>query len=163
MRRGLIIVGAAGAVVALADQLSKALVVGRVAPGGAVDIVPMLSIVHVRNTGIAFGLFSGGGVWVVLGSLLVAFVLIASLAAVPPTGRLATIGIGMVMGGAAGNLTDRVRAGHVTDFVKLPHWPAFNVADMGIVCGVVLIALASMRAPDTQPGSNVRQEDAHAP
>jgi signal peptidase II len=147
VKRSVLTIAVAGVVVAVLDQASKSLVRSNLRIGEAHDLGPLLTIVHVRNSGIAFGLLSGLGMWVVLGSILVAIVLLMSLAAMPPPSKLASIGMGLVLGGAMGNLADRVRIGHVTDFIKVPHWPAFNVADSGIVVGVSLIALASLRAP----------------
>ena len=91
-----------------------------------------------RNTGVAFGFFSGGG----------ALVLVFTLAALAVAGRLLRsaarapwlwLPTGLLVGGALGNLIDRIANGAVTDFIKLPHWPAFNVADMAITFGVLAL------------------------
>lgn len=127
------------AVVTIAlDQLVKALVRGGIGLGGQVDLIPGVHLVHVRNSGVAFGFFAGGGVLLVLVAALALGALLAFF--VTHVGRpLAWLPTGLLIGGAAGNLIDRVRDGAVTDFVKLPHWPAFNVADMAITVGVLVL------------------------
>ena len=128
------------------DQAVKALVRSGIGPGDEVDVVPGLHLVHVRNSGVAFGFFSGGG-WLLV---LVGAVALAALLAFFATHvrrPLAWLPTGLLIGGAAGNLVDRLRDGAVTDFVKLPHWPAFNVADMAITVGVVVLVYVLEGAP----------------
>jgi signal peptidase II len=125
------------AVVAL-DQLTKALVRGGVRLGEEDSVLPGVTLVHVRNTGVAFGAFSGGGVIVVV---LVAAALTALIFYfVTHLDRpLVWLPTGLLLGGSLGNIIDRARDGAVTDFVKLPHWPAFNVADIAITFGVLAL------------------------
>jgi signal peptidase II len=128
------------------DQAAKALVRADIALGGRVDVIPGLHLIHVRNSGVAFGFFSGGG-WPLV---LVGVAALAALLAFFFTHvrrPLAWLPTGLLIGGAAGNLVDRLRDGAVTDFVKLPHWPAFNVADMAITIGVVLLVYVLEGAP----------------
>ncbi|MTD43323.1 signal peptidase II [Conexibacter sp. W3-3-2] len=136
------------------DQLTKVLVRRGVEQGSSDPIFPLLKLVHVENRGVAFGAFAGGGQTVViiviaiaLGGLLAYFATHAHQPGVwLPTGLL--------VGGAVGNIIDRVALGAVTDFLKLPSWPAFNVADMAITCGVIaLIAVVEMsdRRRDEEP------------
>jgi signal peptidase II len=126
-----------GAVVA-ADQLTKALVRAGVTPGDEDGILPGVELVHVRNEGVAFGLLSGGKTVVVV---VVALALLAlALYFVTHSARpLAWLPTGLLMGGALGNIVDRVRDGAVTDFIKLPAWPAFNLADISITAGVLAL------------------------
>ena len=130
--------GAVLLVVVLLDQVTKALVRGGIAVGEEDSVLPAVSLVHVRNTGVAFGAFAGGGIIVVvlvvaaLSALLFYFVTHAET-------RLVWLPTGMLLGGSLGNIIDRVRDGAVTDFVKLPAWPAFNVADMAITFGVLVL------------------------
>jgi signal peptidase II len=133
----------AGGVVAL-DQATKALVRSGIEPGDEDPILPAVKLVHVRNEGVAFGAFSDGGVLVVA---LVAFALAALLAyfAFHATKPLMWLPTGLLLGGAVGNIIDRVRIDAVTDFVKLPAWPAFNVADVAITFGVVALLWALER------------------
>src|SRR4051794_5640245 len=124
-------------VVAL-DQLTKALVRNGIEVGEEDSVLPAISLVHVRNSGVAFGAFSGGGLIVVA---LVAAALSALLYyfATHLDKRLVWLPTGMLLGGSIGNIIDRVRDGAVTDFVKLPAWPAFNVADVSITFGVLVL------------------------
>ena len=102
------------------------------------SILPAVTLVHVRNTGVAFGAFSGGGIIVVV---LVALALSALLYyfVTHIDKPLIWLPTGMLLGGSIGNIIDRVRDGAVTDFVKLPAWPAFNVADISITFGVLVL------------------------
>ena len=131
-------VGLVLTLVVLIDQVTKALVRHGVDIGEEDSILPAVSLVHVRNTGVAFGAFSGGGIIVVvlvvgaLSALLYYFVTHIDK-------PLIWLPTGMLLGGSIGNIIDRVRDGAVTDFVKLPAWPAFNVADMSITFGVLVL------------------------
>jgi signal peptidase II len=120
------------------DQAVKALVRSSIDRTDEIDLILGIKLVNVRNRGIAFGMFSGGGV------LLVIFA-VAALAAllvffVRHRDRpLVWLPTGLLIGGAAGNLIDRMREGAVTDFIDLPLWPAFNVADVAITFGVLTL------------------------
>jgi signal peptidase II len=127
------------AVVLVADQVSKAIVRGSISPGEHVDVLPFLDLVHVRNDGIAFGALGGSAVVLVL--VLAALVGIVASFSMHATRRLAWLTTGLLLGGALGNVIDRLREGVVTDFLKLPHWPAFNVADVAITLGVLSLVL----------------------
>jgi signal peptidase II len=131
-------VGLVLALVVALDQVTKALVRNGIDVGEEDSILPAISVVHVRNTGVAFGAFSGGGIVVVV---LVAAALSALLYyfVTHIDKRLIWLPTGMLLGGSIGNIIDRVRDGAVTDFVKLPAWPAFNVADVSITFGVLVL------------------------
>ena len=121
-----------------ADQATKALVRENVVFGSRDGVFPGLELVHVRNRGVAFGLFAGGGwVLVVIAAVSVAALLI--FFATHSRRPLVWLPTGLLLGGAAGNLIDRIRAGAVTDFIKIPHWPAFNVADICVTLGVLTL------------------------
>jgi signal peptidase II len=124
--------------VVVADQLSKAIVRAEIPRFDEVDLFLGIKLIHTRNTGVAFSMFSGGGTVVVLVALVALAALIAFFVANIHR-RLVWLPTGLLIGGAAGNLIDRVRIGAVTDFVKFPHFPAFNVADMCITFGVVAL------------------------
>jgi signal peptidase II len=129
----------AAAVVAL-DQVTKALVRSDLELGERRDLVPGVDLVNVRNSGIAFGFLADGGALLVVGTALALLALVFFFAA--HTGRpLVWLPTGLLLGGALGNLIDRAAEGSVTDFVKLPHFPAFNVADMAITFGVIALIL----------------------
>jgi signal peptidase II len=126
------------AVVIALDQATKALVRSSVAVGEHDQVLPGVKIVHVRNEGVAFNQLAGGGaiVTVVVAAALLALVAYFATHLDKPLVWLPT---GMLLGGALGNIVDRIRAGAVTDFIKLPAWPAFNVADMSITFGVLVL------------------------
>jgi signal peptidase II len=127
--------------VLVADQITKAIVSDSLARGERRDLILGIDLVHVRNQGIAFGLFDGGGALltvVTLGALTLLLVYFALHATRP----LLWLPTGLLLGGALGNLLDRAREGAVTDFIDLPLWPAFNVADMAITAGVLTLLLS---------------------
>ena len=134
-RTSLAAAGVAAVVVAL-DQLVKALVRSGLELGERHDLVLGIKLVNVRNSGIAFGLLSDGGALLVVGTAVALLALVFFF--VTHTGRpLVWLPTGLLLGGAIGNLIDRAAEGSVTDFVKLPHFPAFNVADAAITVGVI--------------------------
>jgi signal peptidase II len=136
-RTSLAAAGVAAAVVAL-DQLAKELVRSGVEAGERHDLFAGIELVNVRNSGIAFGLLSDGGALLVVGTAVALLALVFFF--VTHTGRaLVWLPTGLLLGGAIGNLIDRAREGSVTDFVKLPHFPAFNVADIAITIGVLAL------------------------
>ena len=126
------------AVVIALDQLTKHTVATGIAPGEEKKFLPLVHLVHVRNTGVAFSIFSGGGTLVLVFTLLALALLVGYFARHPERPWL-WVPTGMLVGGAIGNLIDRIANGAVTDFIKLPHWPAFNVADMSITFGVLAL------------------------
>ena len=121
-----------------ADQAVKAIVRGSISLTEEVDVFPGVHLVHVRNSGVAFSMLSGGGAL----PLIIGLVAVGALLAFFLTHLrrpLVWLPTGLLLGGAAGNLLDRLRVGSVTDFVKLPHWPAFNLADIAITIGVIAL------------------------
>lgn len=134
----------------LVDQGSKRLVEGSMRIGESIPTVPgVLSLTYTKNDGGAFGILGGQSAVLLLGSAVaVAFVLWMLLKG--PPARTTAAGCGLILGGAAGNLIDRVVAGRVTDlfdleFWPLKEWPVFNVADIAIVLGVTILLLAALR------------------
>jgi signal peptidase II len=124
------------AVVVAADQVTKALARSAVDRGHEESIFFGVDLVNVRNKGIAFGLFGDGGSAVVIVTVAAVALLIVWFAV--NAGRpLLWLPTGLLLGGAAGNLIDRVRDGSVTDFIDVPFWPAFNLADVAITFGVL--------------------------
>ena len=123
------------------DQITKHTIGTSIAPGEVKTLVPgLLTLVNVRNTGVAFGVFSGEGGLVYVVTLIPLISLSAYLLARPGR-RLLWLPTGMLIGGALGNLIDRAVRGSVIDFIKLPHWPAFNFADVSITFGVIILVL----------------------
>jgi signal peptidase II len=135
-----------GIVVAL-DQITKQIVVANIAPGDPSDVLFGFEISNVRNKGVAFGLLTGGKATVLVLTLAALGLLLAYFAfnATRPT---LWIAVGLIAGGAIGNLADRVRIGAVIDFIDPPFWPAFNLADAAIVAGVALLVLV-LSTPET--------------
>jgi len=141
--------------VVLLDQLTKALVRSRLRLYRDHEIIPgLVSLVHGRNRGMAFGVLSGGGLprqavvlAVLSGAVLVLVVAHWHRLSDGPT--LARVALALIAGGAVGNLIDRVRLGYVTDFVHVywgTHvWPDFNVADSAISIGIVLLLIDAVR------------------
>ena len=142
------------AVVVVLDQITKLIVLDRLAPGVPVAVVQgFVALTLVMNPGLAFGLLSGipaGWRWIVGLLSLVALVVLlrVALRILPSGGWREQAAIGLIFGGAVGNLIDRTRFGAVVDFVDLYvrdwHWPAFNVADSAITVGVAALALVVM-------------------
>jgi signal peptidase II len=120
------------------DQLAKHLVRTGIPVGQERKLFIGIKLVHVRNTGVAFSLFSGGGTLVLVITVVALGLLTAYLARRPERPWL-WLPTGLLLGGALGNLIDRLAHGAVTDFVKLPLWPAFNVADISITFGVLAL------------------------
>ena len=120
------------------DQLTKHTIATGIAPGERQKFLPAIDFVHVRNNGVAFGLFSSGGALVLVITFLALAVLVGYFLLRPRRPWL-WLPTGMLVGGAIGNLIDRVATGSVIDFIKLPAWPAFNVADMSITFGVLAL------------------------
>ena len=132
IRRAII---AAAAVLAV-DQATKALVRATIERGDELGILPGIDLVNTRNRGVAFGLFADGGAFLIVFAVLAILGIVVFLAV--NAGRPHVwLPMGLLVGGAAGNLLDRLRDGAVTDFIDLPAWPAFNVADMAITAGVL--------------------------
>ena len=133
-----------------ADQLTKWIVSSQLSLGDQVDVVGPFSIHHVQNSGIAFGLFpTATAVVIGLTAFAVAWMLVFFARS---GGRhpILPVALGFLLGGSVSNLTDRVRLGHVTDFLDLRYWPAFNLADSFIVAGVTILIGALLLA-DREP------------
>ncbi len=136
----------AGLIIA-ADQFTKWLIRDRVQRGESFPDSGLIRIIHVTNDGAAFGLFQGAGPLLAITSVVgmaAIFVFLLNPGFAHPIMRLA---LALMLGGAVGNLIDRVHSGEVVDFVKVPHWPAFNVADSAISVGVVILLWAMLFLP----------------
>jgi signal peptidase II len=149
---------ATAVVIVILDRITKAAVVDKLVPGSWVEVAPGLALTHVHNPGIAFSLFSGGGPLTRVVLHLVIFTSVVIIAAMVVRhahhSRLAGLAFGLILGGAVGNLIDRVLYGWVIDFVHLwirlgqrtLSWPDFNVADAAITCGAVLLIISEIRS-----------------
>jgi len=142
------------AAIILADRLSKVAVLQVFAPGERLEVTGFFNLVLVFNTGAAFSFLAGAGgwqMWFFAAVALVATVVISVLLVRQPEKRLFCIGLALILGGALGNLWDRLTLGGVVDFLDFHaggwHWPAFNVADSGITAGAAILILESFLQP----------------
>jgi signal peptidase II len=152
---------AIGAAVVVLDQIVKLLALERLTLGVPVTVVPgLIALTLVMNTGLAFGLLAGvpvGWRWIVglLSVIALVVLLRIALRILPSGGWREQTAMGLIFGGAIGNLIDRVRFGAVVDFVDVHfrgwHWPAFNVADSAITVGVAVLVLVMVA--DRSPSS----------
>ncbi|MGI8968493.1 MAG: signal peptidase II [Chloroflexota bacterium] len=134
-----------GAGVLLIDQVSKALVRRGLASGNSIDLFGgLVRLDFTRNQGAAFGILRQEGGIFILVALLVTGGILAYHRRISRAPLLARLGLGLVLGGALGNVLDRLRLGYVVDFVDLRWWPVFNLADSAIVIGVCALALYSV-------------------
>ena len=141
------------ALVIAVDQATKKLARDGIRPGEEDPVFPALKLVNVRNDGVAFGFDAGGK------TLVIALIALALLALVLYFARhsarpLIWLPTGLLVGGALGNIVDRIRDGAVTDFLKIPAWPAFNVADIAVTLGVIalVLVLEGKREDRERPG-----------
>lgn len=141
---------AGSAAIVVADQLAKWVVLARLAPGERREVTEFFNLVLVFNKGAAFSFLAEAGGWQT--PILVAFALGAALVVSvlllrSPGRRMFCAGLALILGGALGNVIDRLRFGHVVDFLDLHaagwHWPAFNVADSAITLGAALLIVES--------------------
>ena len=147
------------ALVAASDQLSKFLVAAYIPQYRPVPVIPgFFDLVHIHNRGAAFGFLNRSDIewqfWLFLGATAFAFWAIFTLTRNARHDPLLFSGLGLILGGAIGNLVDRLRYRAVLDFLDFYigewHWPAFNVADAGICVGAFLACIALYRAPQEQ-------------
>jgi signal peptidase II len=136
--------GLAAVVLAL-DQITKQIVVGAIERGHPHEIIFGFEVANVRNKGVAFGLLAGGEVPVLL-ITIGALTLLLTYFAFHADASSLWVAVGLLLGGAVGNLLDRLRIDAVIDFLDPPLWPAFNLADVAIVAGVTLLVV-SLAAP----------------
>lgn len=128
------------------DQLSKFWVVQRFAVGESLPLAPFFHLTHVRNTGTAFGLLQDHNhvfVWLAVG--VIALFLCASRGLIGRGGAWAGLAVSLILGGAIGNVTDRLWRGQVIDFLDFRVWPVFNLADSAITLGTICLTLSLMR------------------
>ena len=138
-------------VVVAADQVTKSLAVSRLS-SGPIHLIGPFALQLAYNTGIAFSIGTGLTVPIIVIVALTVAVLAWFGRTVPNTG--AAVGVGMILGGAVGNLADRLLRGHngaVVDFFRSGFWPTFNLADAAVVCGCIVLVLARWRSGATKP------------
>ena len=132
----------------LVDQLTKAAIRASLHPGETwPEGWELIRLSHVHNTGAAFGILQGASTFLVIAPLIAIAAITVFLLTLPTQSRWYSVALAAILGGAVGNLIDRIRLGHVTDFIDPTHYPSFNVADSAVVLGVLTIAVLSFRAP----------------
>jgi signal peptidase II len=148
-RSGLLRAGIVALVALALDQVSKAIVRNEIQPGESIDFIFGIDLVRVSNEGIAFGMLDDAGT-IVLVIAAVAFAVLLGLFLVSAERPGLWLPIGLL---AVGNLIDRIREGAVTDFIDPPSWPAFNVADIEITLGVIILVALFLfgEEPETEP------------
>lgn len=137
------LLGISGTIVVL-DQVTKAIVTSNLAHSSVTLLGGAVLLELTRNTGAAFSTFPGGGLAFTIIALLVSVGIVLFYRRATERSGLLAVALGLVLGGAVGNLFDRVRLGYVVDFIDLRWWPVFNLADSAIVIGVGLILLHSI-------------------
>lgn len=142
------------------DQATKAWALSALWPpySEGVAVLPVLNLRLGFNTGVTFGLFAqsaAGAVWALVAAKLAVVGLLLAWLLRRAASRAEAVALGLVVGGALGNITDRLRLGAVVDFIDAHHggwhWPTFNMADVAIVCGVAALLFTSAFAPSAQP------------
>lgn len=141
--------GALCGLVLLADQASKVAIRDHLVLGERVGVLGPLELTYVHNKGVAFGLAGGAGIGLVLVTFA-ALAVVGYLFARNPTRPGMWVAVGLLTGGALGNLADRIRADAVTDFIHIGSWPAFNFADISISAGVILLVLLYLRDAEAE-------------
>jgi signal peptidase II len=153
--------GAVALAAVIADQVTKHVVTGTLPLDHAVHVAGPLSIHHVQNSGIAFGLFSSATAGVTIVTSIAVIWMLVFFARSGARHPVLPAALGLLIGGSVSNLADRIRLHHVTDFVDLKWWPAFNLADSFIVVGVAIL-LAALVAADRAPKKPRRTLDVAA-
>ena len=155
---------AAAAATLILDILTKLVVYNRLPYHGApIEVIgDLLRWTHIRNAGAAFGLFQGNRYFFIAVSILSALVIVILVLKRSHRSSLVLVGFGMVLGGALGNLSDRIWLGVVIDFIDVGigdlRWPVFNVADMGVTVGVAVLGLGMIRE-DRRGGARIDPEE----
>jgi signal peptidase II len=149
----------------VADQVTKQVVARTLAVGETADLVGPFSLHHVQNSGIAFGLFASRTTIVIAVTGIAVGWMLWFFARTGRRHPVLPVALGLVLGGSLANLIDRVRLGHVTDFLDLDAWPAFNLADAFIVVGVAVLfgALVLADRPRRMHGPRRGDSPLHGP
>jgi signal peptidase II len=140
-----VVFGSLAVLVVIADQLTKSWIRTRLTLGEVLWDKGFVQIVHVQNTGASFGIFTGQTFWIIIAVFLEMILILTIVYLFHKRlsfidSMLMRVGAGLIFGGAIGNQIDRLRLGHVTDFINFKVWPAFNVADASAVVGAFIVA-----------------------
>ena len=148
------------AIAIVADQITKAIITGSLARGESWPDDGFFRATYVHNSGTAFGLFQDQGFVLTIISFIAVGALIYFFRGGGIQSIIVRVAIGMMIGGAIGNLLDRVRLGYVVDFIDVGPWPVFNMADSFITVGIATLAVITMLFPDKlSPAANVEAPD----
>jgi signal peptidase II len=153
--------GAVAVAAVIADQVTKHVVTSTLTLDDSVHVVGPLSIHHVQNSGIAFGLFSSATAIVTVVTAAAVVWMLVFFARSGSRHPVLPAALGLLIGGSLSNLVDRIRLGHVTDFIDFKYWPAFNLADTFIVVGVAIL-LGALTVADRSPRPPKRHLDVAA-
>lgn len=137
------------AIVVVLDQITKIIVASNLSFGQSATVIPnWIYITHVQNSGTIWGIAQGGNLIFTIIAIVIVFVIIF-LAPKIASSMASKICLGAILGGAIGNLIDRITRGYVIDFIefRIIHFPVFNVADIGIICGAILLAILILFTP----------------
>jgi len=140
-----LMLGVAGVGLAL-DQITKRIAEDRMPLGQVYELIPFLALQRTQNSGVSFGMFKGQ-TWLIVLATVVAVIVVLAFVRMEKRPVMAGVAGGLVLAGTFGNnVFDRLRQGYVTDFIKLPYWPNFNVADIALVAGVGLLIWMLIRS-----------------
>lgn len=143
-----VLISVISSIVIFLDYLTKKIIVSKVMLYESISILPFLNIVHVQNKGAAFSILSNLGNHYFIGISVIAIIAIVGYLIKLSRG-LELIALSLILGGAVGNLIDRIQIGKVTDFIDVFvgrwHWPAFNVADSALTVGIILFLIANIK------------------
>lgn len=153
----------------IADQWSKAAIIDRLAldeswrPWAGTPILELFAFTHIKNSGAAFGMLQQGGWLFVIIAVVVTFGILLRFRQLPKWKPWLFAGLGLIQGGALGNVVDRLRIGHVTDFIHVGTFAIFNIADAAIFCGVVLLVFMMWREEQAEERARAAEAAMAAP
>jgi len=147
-------------VVIILDQVTKAIATANLEMWTPIEVIPFFNFMLAHNTGAAFSFLADSGGWQRWFFSIIAFVvsiaIVVWIKKLKPEEKVMGISLALILGGAVGNLIDRVRFGYVVDFLDVyvgtSHWPAFNIADSAITIGAAIMIISSFRQPATNDG-----------
>ena len=129
-------------IVFVLDRITKIMVVNSISYGQSIKVLPkVFHLTLVLNNGTAFGLFKGQNILFAVFSLLAIIVIAGYVMTHKNTGFAVSLALGLIFGGALGNLVDRIRFGHVIDFLDFRIWPVFNIADSALTAGTSILII----------------------
>jgi signal peptidase II len=163
--RGILLSISIALAVLISDQATKALVWLRLGPGGDQEMIPVipgvLRFLYVENTGAAFGILQGRSILLAVLAVVVVLALAIYFRRLIAESSWFAVALGLLFGGALGNILDRVQHGFVIDFIDFPYWPTFNLADSAITTGVIILGIFLLKRD--QRRESPRKKDVDVP